>query len=699
MKTIETIRPFKKMLMTIGNLPTAFLESMTYYEALAWFCDFLQNKVIPTVNNNAEAVKELQDLFVELHDYVENYFDNLDVQEEINNKLDEMAQDGTLERLISNYLNLDSNVITMDREFRFLVESGKYLENLDSSINYFGFMQGATYTKNGNFIIAYMSSDENHETNNLVKLVEYTSNGGVAREAILELNHANSLAFDEDNEILYVVSGSKFVESTQQNDYTLFVINYNNLTINNSYSYVEQITAVSYDNIKKKLYVGYAGNYIYELDNTYTIINTITLDTPTIVSSAGKQSICINNDIIYACYIRPDMIISYNIDGSLYKLYSVPKFGNGNTMFVGEIEDLSFYNNKMSCFSSALTTYYSQLYQINVFNLDFVHNVVNNPKWFAERGFLANNINSVFVDINNNNLNPDGSTNNPFKEIFEAINYLSSPRYQNGGRIHVRAGNYRNIFLFNNNFEIDESGTGDIVIGGVYAISSKVNLQACKIIKNNSGLDYPVTLKNSEIIFTNLTLGSFTQYGIFSEQSKLYYRGNEIVTDDTLTDSQFSIYLDAGSSIEIGQGLSGYNDIYYASKSSFINPNIVNLAYNLNLHYGAITLNKEKYAFNNEIFKFICFKCRVNGISKVFKFPTNISTFNIEDSYMGNTTSKICLNKVTIIKNDNDLEITSNQWARYTGEDGTTWTITDKTNNTINNNFIVIEDIYLTNIA
>ena len=114
MKTIETIRPFKKMLMTIGNLPTAFLESMTYYEALAWFCDFLQNTVIPTVNNNAEAVKELQDLFIELHDYVKNYFDNLDVQEEINNKLDEMVEDGTLQNILQQFLNLVRFYDTVD---------------------------------------------------------------------------------------------------------------------------------------------------------------------------------------------------------------------------------------------------------------------------------------------------------------------------------------------------------------------------------------------------------------------------------------------------------------------------------------------------------------------------------------------------------------------------------------------------------
>ena len=107
LKTIDTIdpRPFKKLIMTIGELPTSFLESMTYYEMLAWFVDYLQNTIIPSVNNNAEALKELQSAFVTLKKYVDEYFANLDVQEEINNKLDEMAEVGTLEEIISAYLN------------------------------------------------------------------------------------------------------------------------------------------------------------------------------------------------------------------------------------------------------------------------------------------------------------------------------------------------------------------------------------------------------------------------------------------------------------------------------------------------------------------------------------------------------------------------------------------------------------------
>ena len=98
------IAPLKKICMTIGELPSSYLETMTYYEMLIWFTNYLKDSIIPAVNNNAEATHELQELFVQLQSYVNNYFDNLDIQEEINNKLDDMLENGQLEQIIEQYL-------------------------------------------------------------------------------------------------------------------------------------------------------------------------------------------------------------------------------------------------------------------------------------------------------------------------------------------------------------------------------------------------------------------------------------------------------------------------------------------------------------------------------------------------------------------------------------------------------------------
>ena len=104
LKPVGKLNPFTKFCCTIGNLPTSYMISLTYEEQLLWLCNYLEKTVIPTLNNNAEAVQELQELYIILKNYVDNYFENLDVQEEINNKLDQMAQDGTLQEIINEYL-------------------------------------------------------------------------------------------------------------------------------------------------------------------------------------------------------------------------------------------------------------------------------------------------------------------------------------------------------------------------------------------------------------------------------------------------------------------------------------------------------------------------------------------------------------------------------------------------------------------
>ena len=60
-----------------------------------------QNNIIDQQNN---TIDEYIQKFIDLKDYVDDYFDNLDVQQEINNKLDAMVLDGTLGNIIEPYL-------------------------------------------------------------------------------------------------------------------------------------------------------------------------------------------------------------------------------------------------------------------------------------------------------------------------------------------------------------------------------------------------------------------------------------------------------------------------------------------------------------------------------------------------------------------------------------------------------------------
>lgn len=97
----EDLKPFKAWFQK--TLPLVYDDSLTYQELLYKLIAKI-NEVVESQNQTNENFDELYALFIQLKEYVDNYFKNLDVQEEINNKLDEMVADGTLDKIINEQI-------------------------------------------------------------------------------------------------------------------------------------------------------------------------------------------------------------------------------------------------------------------------------------------------------------------------------------------------------------------------------------------------------------------------------------------------------------------------------------------------------------------------------------------------------------------------------------------------------------------
>ena len=91
------LKPFRYWCQKV--LPLVYDDSLSYYELLCKVLDYL-NKTMHDVDTLHGDVLKLHAAYEKLQGYVNNYFDNLDVQEEINNKLDKMASDGSLLAII-----------------------------------------------------------------------------------------------------------------------------------------------------------------------------------------------------------------------------------------------------------------------------------------------------------------------------------------------------------------------------------------------------------------------------------------------------------------------------------------------------------------------------------------------------------------------------------------------------------------------
>lgn len=85
-------------------LPLVYDDSLSYYELLCKVVDYL-NKVIQDVSATETNVDRLLEAYNLLQGYVNTYFNNLDVQDEIDNKLDEMLHDGSLQEAIQPAVN------------------------------------------------------------------------------------------------------------------------------------------------------------------------------------------------------------------------------------------------------------------------------------------------------------------------------------------------------------------------------------------------------------------------------------------------------------------------------------------------------------------------------------------------------------------------------------------------------------------
>lgn len=100
----KKLTPFKWFVLENFPLIDEDFDALTNWQL---FCKLGNeiNKVINSQNDLGQQVVNLTDAFIALQDYVDNYFENLDVQEEIDNKLDDMVEDGTLQTIVNNYVS------------------------------------------------------------------------------------------------------------------------------------------------------------------------------------------------------------------------------------------------------------------------------------------------------------------------------------------------------------------------------------------------------------------------------------------------------------------------------------------------------------------------------------------------------------------------------------------------------------------
>lgn len=116
-------RPFRFWCQKV--LPLVYDDSISYYELLNKVVHYLNN-VIKDVSAMGGNINDLLDAFIKLQNYVNNYFDNLDIQSEVNNIIDRMIKDGTFSALFGTADTVEVMQNTLYSVGRFVTTEGYY---------------------------------------------------------------------------------------------------------------------------------------------------------------------------------------------------------------------------------------------------------------------------------------------------------------------------------------------------------------------------------------------------------------------------------------------------------------------------------------------------------------------------------------------------------------------------------------------
>lgn len=419
----KTLKSFRYWCQKV--LPLVYDDSLSYYELLCKVVDYL-NKTMEDVETLHGDVTNLHEAYVKLQSYINDYFSTLDIQKEINNKLDEMVKDGTLDTIIANYLNQAINNFISQRVFR-----------IRNKANEISFGQGCCFT--GTTFLLCGDKDSTSQ-----RIAECNQNGDILRSVTYEdshMGHANGIA--KNGNYVYVVNG---VTSTD-----ITILNYETLTVEN------YITQTKYDNVygiceyNETIYVlCRIGNVVYicKLTSENTLEEMCHFTEPTVYTSFGliRQGFCIIGNYAYIVYNYNNNIIKVNINSGL--IYGTIDIGMGDGYYpYGEVETTVNVNNQLYMLTTAyIGTDARSMFFIQMFKTNVGGICVSNGNY----GQSAITARTLVVSADATSNNPDG-INNPFYDIEEACivyTYLCNLNVLGLSGINVTKGDYDTIETF-----------------------------------------------------------------------------------------------------------------------------------------------------------------------------------------------------------------------------------------------------------
>lgn len=365
---------------------------------------------------------DLSAAFDDLREYVNNYFDTLDVTEEVTeavqNVLNEMIEDGTLENMISEYIakigvsggtsiNLVAEYLldTMQAENSFVTPDNSPYEHAP---------QGGCYIGNGDFVqyVRTKPHTTGDDANNYGKLVKFNIRTGAMlyRTGPMLMYHGNTIAYKDG--YIYV-AGS--IDSNNTSTGKVFKIAVNDLE-----TYVQTFeniagTNIAYDRVTDTFYAMGSkltgeSNKVYkytgEFEGTPELITLEnTRETQNLFTNFQNQGGMVHNNVfygVYGCDLQGPggfCVAAFDLlTTKLIRIWNIPYIWN-HCKYAQELEALTydFDNDEFLITSASLTQRLHNVAVLNVAQVGLYKTVIENLPAYATVDQL-NAVRDVYVE-------------------------------------------------------------------------------------------------------------------------------------------------------------------------------------------------------------------------------------------------------------------------------------------------------------
>lgn len=432
------------------------------------------------------SFNNLEEAFKLLKEYVENYFDNLDVQEEINNKLDEMYESGELESLFDEYIN---KLALSDRLYTSMVAQILPEVSLNTDYGAEGFC--VAVKNNTNYVINTFIKGANESDTSIV-IYNYDSGAFVNRVTGLPLGHANSVTYNPINDHIYVAcaGGASTKNYVVELNWNLQIVETHN------FSDGDLPYGITFDG--ELFYVMVSGNRIKIFDSDFNYLRFVNFNSTVSLTYQGIES-----DDNYLYLPVGNAYSSYN--GSNIILQAIDVYYKTGTFkkrilvdCIFEVEEIGLTNNG-EVLIGCNTGSESVIFKSSIYNNINTYESVNNYYFYNDK--IATRFNDIYVDRTYHGFYMDGSETYPISNIF-----WLEPLMFNGAevtRINIKSDLDQNINIKESTNKLNIMGNGHKIAGIYVGNSKRVSIYNVVINDKNTTENAMLSIMNTKYVYVD----------------------------------------------------------------------------------------------------------------------------------------------------------------------------------------------------